>query len=297
VTGVEPAPATWRHLLDEAIRQLGDVLEARWIVAEAAGVPAARLLAGLDEPAAAGAAGEVRALVDRRRLGEPLQHVLGKWEWRRLEVTVDGRALIPRPETETLLDHALRELDRFASEAGGGLVAADLGTGSGVIALSLAAEREGVEVIGVDRSPAALDLARENLASIDAGERGRVTFLEGDWFSPLPPELAGRLALVVSNPPYLSADEWPALDPVVRDHDPYDALVAGPTGLEAIELLVHESPAWLAPGGSLVVEIAPRQRAAVLQLVADAGRAYSSADVVDDLADRPRVLIARRAAQ
>jgi len=292
-----PSPATWRQVLDEASRCLGEPVEARWIVAQVAGVPAGRLLAGLDEPASLGAAQRVGTLVDRRRSGEPLQHVLGTWGWRGLEVAVDGRALVPRPETEHLLDLALRELDRSAPAPGAPVVAVDLGTGSGVIALSLAAERDGVTVFGVDRSPAALELARENLAAIEPGARERVTFLEGDWFSPLPPELAGHVALIVSNPPYVSAGEWPALDAVVRDHDPYDALVAGPTGLEAIERLVRESPAWLAGGASLVVEIAPHQRKAVLRLTSDAGSLFTSASVADDLAGRPRVLVARRSAR
>jgi release factor glutamine methyltransferase len=100
---------------------------------------------------------------------------------------------------------------------------------------------------------------------------------------------------VVSNPPYLSTDEWPGLDPVVREYDPYDALVAGPTGLEVICLLVAEAPAWLHAAGVLVVEIAPHQASAALQL-ARAADSYASAEVLDDLAGRPRVLVARRAA-
>jgi release factor glutamine methyltransferase len=298
VTVSEHTPATWRRLLDGAAESLGDRVDARWIIEVVAGVPLARLLAGLDELAPPGAAEQVSVLVERRRSGEPLQHVVGRWGFRRLDVAVDGRALVPRPETELLVELALTELDRFAAlGTASGLVAVDLGTGSGVIALSLAAEREGLEVFGVDRSEAALGLARENLGCLDARARRRVTFLEGDWFSPLPVGLAGHLALVVSNPPYLAAGEWPALEAVVRDHDPYEALVAGPTGLEAIERLVAESPRWLAPGGSLVIEIAPHQREAVLGHVADIGPAFSSASVTDDLAGRPRALVARRSVE
>jgi release factor glutamine methyltransferase len=291
--------ATWRRLLSEADASLGDRLEARRIVEHAGGLTAANLYACLDEIVPIVVAEQIRAMVVRRQSGEPLQHVLGRWGFRGLDIAVDGRALVPRPETELLVDHALVEWDRIATHDGApcGGYAADLGTGSGVIALSLAAERELLEVFAVDRSRAALDLVRENLGALPAAARSRVHVLEGTWFSSLPPRLIGNLAIVVSNPPYLAADEWPILDPVVRDHDPHEALVAGVTGLEAIAQLVSEAPAWLAPGGALVVEIAPHQRAAVLALVAEAGRAYGSATVADDLAGRPRVLVARRAAR
>jgi release factor glutamine methyltransferase len=237
-------------------------------------------------------------MVVRRRSGEPLQHVVGRWGFRALDVAVDGRALVPRPETEILVDLALAEWDRIAppGEKTPLHSAADLGTGSGVIALSLVAERDNLEVFAVDRSRAALDLARENLGSIPEDLRGRVHLLEGDWFVPLPDRLVGRLALITSNPPYVAADEWQLLDAVVRDHDPYEALVAGASGLEAVAHLVRAAPRWLSPGGALVVEIAPHQSEAVLALVAESGRAYGSAAVADDLAGRPRVLVARRSA-
>jgi release factor glutamine methyltransferase len=224
--------------------------------------------------------------------------VVGTWGFRGLDVAVDGRALIPRPETELLVDLALAEWDGTAPHGERTCVryAADLGTGSGVIALSLASERADLEVFAVDGSHAALDLALENLDSLPEDVRSRVHLLEGDWFSPLPGRLLGHLALVASNPPYLAAEEWSLLDPVVRDYDPYQALVAGVTGLEAIALLVSQAPRWLAPGGALVVEIAAHQRAAVLALIAEAGPAYCAATVTDDLAGWPRVLVARRAA-
>jgi release factor glutamine methyltransferase len=237
-------------------------------------------------------------MVVRRRAGEPLQHVVGRWGFRGLDVAVDRRALVPRPETELLVDNALAEWDRLSSGASSGArYAADLGTGSGVIALSLVTEREVIEVFAVERSAEALDLARENLGALPEAHRARVHLMGGSWFSALPARLVTKLAIIVSNPPYLAADEWPALDAVVRDHDPYDALVAGASGLEAIAHIVREAPAWLAPSGALVVEIAPWQRAAVLDLVNDAGGAYGSATVIDDLAGRSRVLVARRAGE
>ncbi|MHB1770476.1 MAG: peptide chain release factor N(5)-glutamine methyltransferase [Acidimicrobiales bacterium] len=278
---------SWRELLATAARDLGDRQEARWVVEHAGGTDAAQLLCRLDDAPPALLALEVQALVDRRRSGEPLQKVLGLWGFRGLEVRVDGRALIPRPETEVVVEQALATLDGTRRP----IRVADLGTGTGVIALSVAAECPGSWVIATDSSAAALSLARENLARQPAKLRGHVSFVEGDWFAALPRAAVGQLALVVSNPPYLAAAEWLELDLVVRDHDPYGALVAGESGLEAIDVLVGESPRWLRAGGSLVVEIAPHQRSAVLALVAGRGP-YEAVEVVDDLAGRPRVLVA-----
>jgi release factor glutamine methyltransferase len=265
------------------------------------------LLAHLDEPVAPSARLRVDALVERRRSGEPLQWVLGMWGFRGVDVAVDGRALVPRPETEIVVDAALAQL-ALAQPALAQLAlaqlalaqlgradqpcrVADLGTGSGVIALSIAAEVPAVEVFATDASGLALSLAAENLARQEAGVRSRVRLLRGDWFGALPIELAGSLAVVVSNPPYLAADEWPELDAVVRDYDPYESLVAGATGLEVISLLIAEAPRWLRAGGSLVVEIAPHQSEAVLRLIGAMG-GYASAQVLNDLAGRPRVLVA-----
>ena len=115
----------------------------------------------------------------------------------------------------------------------------------------------------------------------------------GSWFEALPPDLAGQLRLVVSNPPYVSASEWEELDPVVRDHEPFGALVPGPTGLEALEVLLHEARRWLAPGGSLVVELAPGQAPHVSYRATELG--YVEPHVLDDLSGRQRMLVARSA--
>jgi release factor glutamine methyltransferase len=288
VSGPEPDP-TWRQLTAGAARRLGDQREARWIVQHAAGLTPALLLRSLDTAAPAAAVAQVCSLVERRRSGQPLQWVLGGWGFRGVEVAVDGRALVPRPETEIVVEQALTQL----TLAGPPYAVADLGTGSGVIALSVASEHPEAEVFATDGSVRALSLAAENLAIQPDDVRARVHLLQGDWFGALPAAAAGKLAVVVSNPPYLAADEWPSLESVVRDYDPYEALVSGPTGLESIALLVTEAPDWLSDVGALVVEIAPHQREAVLALVAGTGT-YANADVVDDLAGRPRVLVARR---
>jgi release factor glutamine methyltransferase len=182
---------------------------------------------------------------------------------------------------------------------GGPVVAADLGTGSGVIALSLAAEAEvavsnSFEVWATDDCADALDVARANLsflARADPGAAKRVRLSKGSWFDALPPDLAGHVQLLVSNPPYVSASEWESLEPVVHDHEPRRALVAGETGLEALELLVSGAPAWLAPGGVLVLELAPDQAGAIAEKARSAG--FVDVEVRPDLAGCLRALVAR----
>jgi release factor glutamine methyltransferase len=239
-------------------------------------------------------------MLDRRLAGEPLQYVLGTWGFRTLEVRVDRRALIPRPETEQVVEAALGELEVQASLLGPGsrLVAADLGTGSGAIALSLACEftRAGVtlEVWATDASADALDLCNENLAALAERNReaaGRVRVSRGSWFDALPADLRGQVRVIVSNPPYVSEAEWAALEPVVRDHEPRGALVPGRTGLEAIETLLVEAPRWLASGGSLIIEMAPGQAPHVMDRAVELG--YERPEVRADLAGRQRMLVSR----
>ena len=165
---------------------------------------------------------------------------------------------------------------------------ADLGTGSGAIAIALATELPDVLVWATDASPEALEVARANVAGCG---QTRVRLSEGSWFAALPETLQGELALVVSNPPYIADHEVASLPDEVVGHEPRAALVSGPTGLEAIEELVSAAPRWLAPGASLVVEIAPHQSDAARVLAEAAG--FVDVDVRDDLTGRPRVLVAR----
>ncbi|HXY44922.1 MAG TPA: peptide chain release factor N(5)-glutamine methyltransferase [Acidimicrobiales bacterium] len=281
---------SWRSVLAESARALEDPREAGWIVQHASGLARPMIMSALDAAVPASVVARIQVLVERRRSGEPLQRVLGEWGFRGIEVAVDGRALVPRPETEIVVEQALAQLEL----AGPPWRVVDLGTGSGVIALSIASEHPSAHVYGTDASGDALCLAEENLARQPDHVRARVQLLAGDWFAALPSGVAGSIAVVVSNPPYLAEAEWPTLEPVVRDYDPYEALVAGETGLEAIAVLVTEAPRWLRPGGALVLEIAPHQTDAALALAAGGG--YASATVVDDLAGRPRVLVARRGA-
>jgi release factor glutamine methyltransferase len=223
------------------------------------------------------------ALVGRRLGGEPLQYLEGSIPFGPVEVRVDGRALIPRPETEQLWELAVGLL----GQAGPGTPLVDVGTGSGALALALKAAFPTAPVYGTDLSPAALELAEENAA---AGGL-EVTFLEGDLLDPLPERLRGRVEMVVSNPPYLSAAEWEALPDEIRLHEPREALVAGPEGTEVLARLAAEAYWWLGMGGWLICEIGESQGEAVLELFG----AYER-EVRADLAGRPRFLVARKGA-
>ena len=273
--------------MGEARARLGSTTDARRIVERASGFDGASYHLHIDEPVTARSAAHFEQMVERRSAGEPLQYVLGAWAFRALDLYVDHRVLIPRPETETVVEVVLAELGRIAAKSP---VAVDLGTGSGAIALSLAREVRNVEVWGVDRSPDALAVARANLAGL--GRAGAaVRLAEGSWFDALPPFLRGTVDVVVSNPPYISEGELDDLPPDVVRWEPLSALVAGPTGLEQIETIVAEAPGWLARPGALVVEIAPHQREAAIHLALDAG--FPHADVRQDLAGRARVLVGR----
>ena len=286
----------WRTFLAEAERRFAAAdlpspsVDARRIVERASGYEGAELALGLGEPATQRGVHFFDVMVERRLQGEPLQYVLGEWSFRTLDLMVDRRVLIPRPETEQVVEQALLELDRLrARREGEPLTVVDLGTGSGAIALSIAAERPGVDVWATDASSDALDVAQANLAGLGRAGR-RVRIAEGSWFAALPDDLRGRIDLIISNPPYVAeADDLPA---EVRDHEPRVALIPGPTGREALDHLVSTAPAWLAPHGVLVVELAPDQAAEVAAFAT--GHGFASVSIAPDLTGRDRMVIARR---
>jgi release factor glutamine methyltransferase len=297
-------------LLASAADRLGSVREARWILEHVEAGNAAGLPAGERDR-------KVEALVARRAAGEPLQYVLGRWPFRSLDLMVDSRVLIPRPETEQVVEVALAELDRICgrpvvgheptgSAAGSGPspVCVDLGTGSGAIALALATEGgrrfPAIEVWATDVSADALAVAGQNLELVSRREPlvgTRVRLAQGSWFAALPGDLKGRVDLIVANPPYVSASEYADLDPEVRDWEPKGALLApsgtgGVGGMADIEAIVGSAPGWLRPGGGLVMEIAPAQAPAAIDAAVRAGFAHVTS--ATDLAGRLRMLVARR---
>jgi release factor glutamine methyltransferase len=294
-------------------RRLGSAAEARWLVEEVLGrgnVPGGSV--------SDAAVVTLSAMADRRIAGEPLQYVLGTWAFRTLELIVDPRALIPRPETEQVTERAIVELCRgtVATDAvpdgrpvprgrpgSRGPVVVDLGTGTGAIALSLAAElaaRFGqLEVWATDVDVEALAVAESNrarLGMVQPGAAERVRLRAGSWFEALPGDLAGAVDLVVSNPPYVSEAEWSDLDPEVTA-EPRRALVAGAgsdgtPGLAAVEAVTAGALEWLVPGGALVIELAPHQAAPAADLARRLG--YHAVCTATDLAGRDRMLVARR---
>lgn len=214
------------------------------------------------------------ALVGR---GWPLQYVLGHWSFRGIELRVDGRALIPRPETEQLVELVLGRLGRRVRVL-------ELGTGTGAIALALRAARPELEVVATDVSEGAIALARANALAL--GLEGGVELRHGSWYHAVAP--GERFDVVVSNPPYLRESEYPDLDPWIREFEPRSALVAGPTGLECLAVLIDGLASVLAPGGFGAFEIGEDQGEGLVEM---ARRAGLVAEVWRDLAGCDRFLV------
>lgn len=291
---VTSGPVTWRSLLGSAAERLGSDHEARILLEEASGAACGQLSLLLAAEPSRLERDRLAELLERRGSGEPLQHVVGHWSFRSVELLVDSRALVPRPETEVVVGHVLDLLAsrRAAAGAPEPLRALDLGTGSGAIACALVAEADDLHVVGVDLSAEALALAEENRRRLPPDWARRISLRRGDWYrlSEGPGLGSASFDCVVANPPYLASHERDELEPVVRDHDPALALFAGPTGLEAIEAVVGGAQEVLVPGGSLVVEIAPHQAPAARVLARRAGACR--VEVARDLAGRDRVLLA-----
>lgn len=280
---------TWRDRYDDARQRLGSDIEARWLVEQASGYEGGEFHLGLEQPVSERTGPYFDDMLERRLTGEPLQYVLGRWGFRTLDLLVDRRVLIPRPETEQVVQHAMDEMLRLGKSHP---VVVDLGTGSGAIAISLAVESRAAEVWATDRSPEALAVARANLTGAGTLVAKRVQMVEGSWYSPLPASLRGRVDLIVSNPPYIAESEVPELPADVSDWEPIGALVSGPTGLEDIEDVLAGAMPWLAADGVVVIEIAPHQSDASVALATAAG--FARAQVRPDLAGLPRALVACR---
>ena len=285
---------SWRQLWDETAPLTGRP-EARWLCEEASGAFGEEFLDLLDQPVTERSMAHLDAMLARLRDGEPLQYVLGHWSFRRLDLLVDRRVLIPRPETEFVAEIAIG-VARTLLDGGAArpVRLADLGTGSGAIGLSLALElpRWAAEVWLTDLSPDALDVARANAAGIGMAA-AHVRFGQGAWFDALPAELRGALSLVVSNPPYVAHDD-PGVEPIVRDWEPSMAVFAdgADDGLDAVRALALGAGDWLQPGGRLVVEIGSGQGAGALQVLTAAG--LTEVEVRRDLAGRDRIALARK---
>lgn len=227
--------------------------------------------------------------VARRAAGEPVQYITGRAAFRSLDLAVDPRVLIPRPETEGLVEAVLETL-RAQAERGMRPRVLDLGTGSGAIALSVASELPAAIVTATDASEGALDLAHANAAAL--GVMDRITWRQGDWFDAV--DADERFEVVISNPPYIATGEHDALPEDVRAHEPHEALFSGESGLEDLREIVDEAPRHLVAGGLLALELSENRAAEVAAWLAGA-HDWESVELRDDLAGHPRVLLARRA--
>ena len=273
-----PTPFTVRH----ALAQSGLVpVDAQVLLAHVLGVGRAWLIAHATDPLPRDRADAFFALAKRRREGEPVAYLTGRREFHGLDLDVSPAVLVPRPETETLVECAL---ERLPAERP--LAVVDLGTGSGAIALAIASERPLARVLATDASPDALAVARGNATRLGLAN---ATFAQGDWYEALPAD-AGPFDLVASNPPYIVAGD-PHLDEGDLRFEPACALSPGGDGLDALRVIVAGAPARLAAGGWLMVEHGYDQSDAVRALFAEAG--FEAIESRRDLAGIPRVVLGR----
>ncbi len=285
---------TWNELTTEASGRLNEALggdrwqEARWLVERVSDYSSTELVLHGSEQVSARSVAFFDALLARRCTGEPLQYVLGRWAFRSLELLLTSDVLIPRPETEQVAEFAIRAA-RDVYAYGRSPVVVDLGTGSGAIGLSVAVEVKSSQIWATDVSPAALAVARANLAGLGRAAL-RVTLMEGSWFDALPRDLAGDIDVLVSNPPYVQLDA--ELPDNVRNYEPHLALFAEDDGYAFVGALIDGAPLWLRPGGTLVLEMGETQTARASQHADRVG--LIDTHVIIDLAGRPRGIVSRQ---
>jgi len=269
-------------------------LDAELLLATALGVDRAELFRTPERVLSGSEERRFDGYLVRRQAREPVAYIRGHRAFRALELEVTPAVLIPRPETETLVDVALEALAAVPGDAAAPRhyepLALDVGTGSGCIALALAAENPFVRLVAVDVSEAAVEVARRNAARLGLG--GRVDVRRGDLLADLPPR--ARFDLIVSNPPYIPEAEYRTLEPNVRDYEPRLALHGGEDGLDVYRRLIPAAAARLRPGGVLAVEVGTGQATAVRALFA-APAVFETASERADLAGIPRVVFARLA--
>lgn len=279
-------------MLAETTEQLGDANEARWLCEHASGLDGAEFRQSQHEFVTSAMAKQLHDMVRRRLVGEPLQYVMKRWAFRHLDVLVDQRVLIPRPETELLVDVGLTIATERLKHVERPLNIVDLGTGSGVIGLSMAHELPlgKTNVWLTDQSSDALDVARGNLVGV--GQKGGgVRLALGSWWNALDTSLKGAIDIALCNPPYIAHnDDEVATD--VHKWEPHSALYAGDNGLADIREVISGAQTWLANNGWLALEIGYRQGDEVRALFEKAG--LVNIDIRLDLAGRDRIALAQR---
>jgi len=270
----------WTRGYFEAAGIVQPRLEAEILLAHTLDVERLNLYISPDQPLTVDERSRYRTVVQQRREGTPLQHLIGEVQFFGLRFRVSSEALIPRPETEELLDHILKLVPRDR-----GLDCLDLGTGTGVIAVCLARYFSQAVVTAVDVSRSALDLARGNAAL--NGMEGRITFVESDWFE----RVTGSYDLIASNPPYVDEDDLKDLPTEVRDHEPRVALDGGAEGIREIARLIEDLPEHMNSNGLLLLEIGSGQGNPVVEMLEEAG--FTDVRMELDLAGKSRYAVAR----
>ncbi|MFI4871442.1 MAG: peptide chain release factor N(5)-glutamine methyltransferase [Phycisphaerales bacterium JB058] len=296
------APKRWttRMLLNwmnEAFTQKGidsPRLSAELLLSHVLGCERLRLYMDVDRPASEIERTTLRDLVQRAINHEPVQYLTGEAWFFGMQLKVDQRVLIPRPSTETIVEavlHHCKSRPGFGGKTGEGVLIADVCTGSGCIALALAKNLPGARVVATDISPDALEVARANAERL--GLADRIEFLEGDLLNPLGDHAkAGHtksLDFLVSNPPYIPDDEWDAVEPNVKDHEPTLALRGGMDGLALVRPLLKEAPPLVKPEGLVLVEVAASRAAEALAIAETAPR-VDHADIMQDSDGLDRVV-------
>lgn len=259
-------------------------LDAEVLLAHALGCERIALYTRFDELATDSVRDAFRELVRRRSAGAPVAYLVGRKEFFSLNFEVGPAVLIPRPDSEFVVLEFLRFAKPIAE-----ISAIDVGTGSGNLAIASAHQHAGAKFRAIDRSAAALEVARRNAAR--HGVADRTEFLEGIFFEPLPTDV--RVDCILSNPPYIPTAEIPNLAVGVRDHEPREALDGGPTGLEVVDQIIAQAGGYLKSGGQLILEIGTPQEAAVRELVEDRSE-YELSPTIRDYSGHPRVISAKK---
>jgi release factor glutamine methyltransferase len=274
-------------MLAATVEQLGNAQEARWLCEHASGMDSAEFSAEQDQLVTVACAKSLNSMVRDRLSGVPLQYVMKRWAFRHLDIMVDKRVLIPRPETEQVVQVALDIARKTSSDQA--LRVVDLGTGSGVIGLSMAFElgAEAAHVWLTDASVDALDVARANMVGIGRAA-ANVRVVHGSWWDALPQDIAGQIDIAICNPPYIAQGDS-EVAPDVHLYEPHSALYASDNGLSDLRTVVEGASTWLKKSGWLVLEIGYQQGAEVLAMMSASG--FVGAEIRQDLSGRDRIAV------
>jgi len=280
---------SWREMLATTVQQLGNAQEARWLCEHASGMDASEFSAEQDQLVTVACAKSLDSMVRNRLSGVPLQYVMKRWAFRHLDVMVDERVLIPRPETEQVVQTALDIARKIGSNVA--LRVVDLGTGSGVIGLSMAFElgADAAHVWLTDASVDALDVARANMVGIGRAA-ANVRVAHGSWWNALPQDIAGQIDIAICNPPYIAYADG-EVAPDVHMYEPHAALYAHDNGLADLRTVIEGAATWLKKSGWLVLEIGYQQGTDVLAMMTASG--LIDAEIKKDLSGRDRIAVGR----